>query len=173
MDPRTTATVMGIIRAGVGASLVAAPGWAGRIWVGNDADGPGTKVIARALGARDVVLGGAILLAGTSGDPARATRYVRHGVAADAADVAATLIAARHLEGNRRIVMPIVAAAVGAMGLLAASLDPTDTAKRSEESTAGPGSDEIDDHAEIVDQQGAVLEEMVAAGVRTSIIVEP
>lgn len=148
MDPRTFATVMGTIRSGVGASLVVAPGWAGRIWVGPDADGPGTKVMARALGARDVVLGSAILAAGRSSDPATAARYIRHGIAADVADVVATGLAFRHLEGKRRLLMPLVAAAVGALGA---------AATRAEDRAGFMSAAET---AGVVDQQGAVLDEI-------------
>lgn len=49
-------SVMGTVRTGVGAAMMVAPGWAARIWVGDDADGHGAKVLARALGARDVAL---------------------------------------------------------------------------------------------------------------------
>jgi hypothetical protein len=44
MDDKDKALVFGAIRLGVGSALVIAPGFAGRIWVGPDADGPGAKV---------------------------------------------------------------------------------------------------------------------------------
>lgn len=110
--------VFGSIRLGVGGALVAAPGFAGRIWVGPDADGPGARVFARAIGARDVALGLRTL------DAVRNEREARHwlvsGYVADAADVAATVIAWRNLSRGRRIAMPLVAAAVGALGYVAA-----------------------------------------------------
>ena len=108
---------LGVIRAGVGAALVAAPGWAGRIWVGPGADGPGSKVFARALGARDVVLGARILLGVQRGEPVG--HWIGAGFAADAADVAATVVAGRHLTPARRAAMPLVAGAVGVAGVLA------------------------------------------------------
>jgi len=146
---------MGIIRTGVGLSLVAAPGWAGRIWVGDDADGGGSKVFARALGARDVVLGYAILAA-SGPDPATAGRLVKHGVLIDVADVVATLIAYRHLEGHRRLVMPLVAAGVGALGALVWLLG--DELQEDPEEGAEP-SVSAAEVAGIVDQQDAVLAE--------------
>jgi hypothetical protein len=109
---------LGVVRLGVGAALVAAPRWAGRIWVGPGADGPGSLVFARALGARDVLLGLRILEAVRAGEPA--TRWIQAGFAADAADLTATLIAGRHLEGSRRIAMPLVAGAVAAAGVWSA-----------------------------------------------------
>ena len=71
MDTRHLGTIMGSIRTGVGASLLVAPAWAGRIWVGEDAGGHGTKVFARAVGARDVALGVGILAASTAATLAR------------------------------------------------------------------------------------------------------
>ena len=110
-------TFLGAVRLGVGASLVIAPGLAGRIWVGEGADGRGTKVFARAVGARDVVLGARILERRT--DRKRATELVKFGVLADVADVTATLIAFKHLSPGRRIAMPIIAGVVGALGYVA------------------------------------------------------
>jgi hypothetical protein len=88
------------------------------VWVGPGADGPGSKVFARALGARDVLLGLRTL------EAVRNEREARHwlvsGYAADAADVAATVIAWRNLTRGRRIAMPVIAAVVGALGYIAA-----------------------------------------------------
>ncbi len=109
---------LGAVRLGVGAALVAAPGWAGRIWVGPGADGPGSKVFARALGARDVALGLRILQGAQKGEPV--AHWVAAGFAADFADVAATIVAAKHLTPGRRIAMPLIAGAVGAAGVVAA-----------------------------------------------------
>ncbi|MDQ2677212.1 MAG: hypothetical protein M3Y51_00605 [Actinomycetota bacterium] len=149
MDTRVVGTVMGVVRTGVGASLVVAPAWAGRIWVGDDADGPGTKVFARALGARDVALGAGILAASAGGRSEQIAHLVQLGAIADAADVAATLVAWRNLEGSRRVVMPLVALGVGLAGVAAATI--ARRAAAEDETTAA-------EDAGIVDQQGAVLE---------------
>jgi hypothetical protein len=106
---------LGVVRLGVGAALVVAPGWAGRIWVGPGADGPGSMVFARALGARDMVLGARILQGLAKGEPVR--HWIVAGFAADAADFTAAVIAARHLTPARRVAMPLIAAAVGAVGV--------------------------------------------------------
>src|SRR5688572_7458733 len=95
MDRKTQAMAVGIIRAGVGAALVAAPGWAGRIWVGPGADGPGSKVFARAIGARDLALGIKILQGTSNGE--NVGHWIRTGFVADLADAAATGVAARNL----------------------------------------------------------------------------
>jgi hypothetical protein len=107
---------LGVVRLGVGAALVAAPRWAGRVWVGPGADGPGSLVFARAVGARDVALGLRILDGARKGEPVG--HWVTAGFAADAADLAATLVAGRHLTPGRRIAMPLVAGAVGALGVV-------------------------------------------------------
>jgi hypothetical protein len=166
MDERLLGTVMGTIRTGTGASLVVAPAWAGRIWIGEHADGRGTRVLARALGARDVVLGSATLLASAKGASAEVVRLVQLGALADAADVAATLIAWRQLEGHRRWSMPLVALGVGLAGA-AAAVAIQAAAESSEVAPAadGAGAGDADGHdaaaaAGIVDQQGAVLAEI-------------
>lgn len=68
---RTVDRVLGGIRLGVGAALVVAPRWAARVWVGPGADGPGSLVLARAIGARDVALGLQILKGAQQGEPVR------------------------------------------------------------------------------------------------------
>src|SRR5438270_12862033 len=104
METTQQSRVLGAIRLGVGSALVAAPGWAGRIWVGPGADGPGSKVFARAVGARDVALGVRILSA--SDDSGQSRDWLMSGIMADLADAAATLIALRHLTKGRRLAMP-------------------------------------------------------------------
>ena len=117
---RTLGVTMGVIRAGVGGALLVAPRWAGRIWVGSDADGDGTVVFARAIGARDVVLGASTLAAVSSRQ--QTTWMLRAGVAADLADAGATLLAWQHLDGRRRVAMPLIAASVGALGAFATAV---------------------------------------------------
>lgn len=109
------ALALGVVRLGVGAALVMAPRWAGRIWVGPGADGPGALVFARAVGARDVALGVRIISGALGGESVR--RWVEAGFISDGADVVATMIAARHLTPVRRAAMPLLAAVVGAAGV--------------------------------------------------------
>jgi hypothetical protein len=120
MDDREKALLFGSIRLGIGTALVVAPGFAGRIWVGDHADGPGARVFARAIGARDAVLGFRTLEAVR--DKKEARNFLEAGYLADAADVAATVIAWKHLTPGRRIAMPIIAAAVGALGYTVAKV---------------------------------------------------
>lgn len=151
MNTRLIGTVMGVVRTGVGASLVAAPAWAGRIWVGDDADGHGTKVFARAIGARDVALGAGILMASAAREEPKVAKLVQLGVIADLGDMAATLIAACNLEGRRRQVMPLVALGVGLSG--AATVLAIGRAGRLDVGSSA-------ERAGIVDQQGAVLDQI-------------
>src|SRR3954454_4315429 len=99
MDTKQQALVVGAIRLGVGTALVAAPGWAGRVWVGPGADGAGSKVFARALGARDVVLGYRTLRAALDGEQVEG--WLQIGAMADAADTAAAAVAYAGLLGHR------------------------------------------------------------------------
>jgi hypothetical protein len=115
---RSLDLALGAIRAGVGGALMVAPRWAGRIWVGPGADGPGSLVFARALGARDVALGLKIVAAVRNGEPTGP--WVTAGFVADGADLVASLIARRHLRGARRSLVPMVAAAVGGAGVWSA-----------------------------------------------------
>ena len=109
---------LGAIRVGVGVALVVAPRWAGRLWVGPGADGPGSLVFARALGARDVALGLRILEAVQNGRPTRP--WVTAGFVADGADLVASMLAGRHLSGPRRTLIPMAAGLVGAAGVWSA-----------------------------------------------------
>lgn len=115
MNERNILRALGGIRLGVGASLVSAPRLAGKIWIGAEAGGPGTRVFARTLGARDVALGATLLSTSTT-DLRAASALARLGVYADIADAVATILAVRNLEGHRRWLMPLIATAVAAAG---------------------------------------------------------
>ena len=75
-------------RVTVGAALCAAPELAAP-WVGADARRPGTRVIIRAMGARDAAIGFGALA--SARDPAQLQRWLIAGSASDAVDFAATL----------------------------------------------------------------------------------
>jgi hypothetical protein len=91
MDVRDLAKTNGIGRIALGAGLVLAPGLAARVWVGDDASHTGSKVLAAALGARDVALGIGLLVALEGDGPARG--WLEGAALADAVDFAATLAA--------------------------------------------------------------------------------
>lgn len=87
MDPRDAARLLAVGRIAIGAACVVAPRAAGALWIGADARRSGTTVFARALGARDVLLGGMILH--TAGHPEVAPRWLAATAACDAVDFAA------------------------------------------------------------------------------------
>jgi len=122
MDAKQTAKINGIGRAVIGAAMTAAPTLATRGWIGDDAATPGGKVIGRALGIRDLVLGAGLVQALESGAPTRG--WIAAAAAADAVDAAATLLNWSDLPRAGRI--GILALAVGSavqMGALAAGAD--------------------------------------------------
>lgn len=119
MDPKTMARGLAVARVGIGTALVVAPGWAGRIWVGPHADGPGARTFARAIGVRDLLLGSRALVAQAEGEPVR--RWMRYEAAVDAGTALATVLAAKDLTPGRRVAMPLIAGAYAALGLTAAA----------------------------------------------------
>lgn len=118
MDPQKLALFVGAIRLGIGTALVAAPRFAGGVWIGENAGGKGIDVFARAIGARDVVLGARTLAAVRAEGPAR--HWLKLGFAADAADAFATALAFKSLSRGRAVAMPLIAGAVAAAGYTAA-----------------------------------------------------
>ena len=99
MRPSTLALGFGAGRAVVGVALLAAPGPIARSWVGAD-DTP-TTVLARCLGARDLVIGaGLVLAAARDRDP---TTWLAGGVLADSVDGIATFAAGGDIPSQGRI----------------------------------------------------------------------
>ena len=86
-----------------------------RPWLGRDAALPGVRLLARALGARDIVLAVGTLTAADDTLP----RWLTGALAADATDLAVTVAGRDHLpRGGRELVMAIAATAV-ALGAVA------------------------------------------------------
>ena len=118
MNPQKLALFVGALRLGIGSALLVAPKFAGGIWIGENAGGKGIDVFARAIGARDVVLGARTLSAVRAESPSR--HFLKLGFAADAADAVATALAFKSLSPGRRLAMPLIAGAVAAIGYAAA-----------------------------------------------------
>jgi hypothetical protein len=96
VSPRDVARLIAAGRIAIGAALLLAPRRATLPWIGvADASRPGAKVLARAMGARDVVIGAIALH--TLGNPQVAPRWQKAGAAVDGVDLAATLAARREL----------------------------------------------------------------------------
>jgi hypothetical protein len=112
MRPSTLAIGFGAGRALVGVALLAVPAPIARSWVGAD-DTPAT-VLARSLGARDLVIGaGLVLAAARDGD---ATRWLAGGVLADSVDGIFTLAAGDDIPRNGRVATTALAAGSALFG---------------------------------------------------------
>jgi hypothetical protein len=110
MDVTRLARGLALNRISFGAGLILAPGLYARTWVGGDAAREdATKVLARALGARDLVLGAGGLLALREGDTERARRWFAAQGVTDAVDLVATL-AARGIPLPARLFAAVMAA---------------------------------------------------------------
>jgi hypothetical protein len=87
MEPRDLAIAQARGRIAVGLAFVLAPSLAGRLWVGREAARPGARVLGRAFGVRDLVLGLGVVIALDRGAPVRG--WLEASALADAGDFAA------------------------------------------------------------------------------------
>lgn len=120
LDPRVlrgAAVGLATGRAVLGVAAIAAPGLPARPWVGRHSTLPTAHVLARALGARDLVLGvGALRALATPGESM--APWLAAGGLADAVDAAATFRAWSSLPPCGRWVVA-GAATTGAVGTAA------------------------------------------------------
>ncbi len=118
--PLMTALSVGRILVGLG--MTAAPGPAGRGWIGRSAEQPDVQIMVRGLGIRDLALGAATLgtlkATGTRGTGFRTLAAL--GVAVDLVDAVSTVGARNTIpsKGLPTTVIASTAAAVGAWALL-------------------------------------------------------
>ena len=117
MTARTLAGLQAAGRILLGGGLAAAPSLVAGGWVGSVADRPGGRALATGLGARDVAIALGTLAALRNGHGARP--WLRAGMLADAADLAATL---RARDGLPPVAVPVVAALAGGSVALGAWL---------------------------------------------------
>ncbi len=110
VDHDDLARLLGASRVAVGGSLLVVPG-AAASWAGPAAAEPGVKMLARAAGIRDLLLGVLLLRALDQGAPVRT--LLQCGAVADGVDLVATLATFRHLP--RRTRLAAVGAAAGAV----------------------------------------------------------
>jgi hypothetical protein len=110
VSPLALARANGYGRIAIGLGLVAAPSLAGPAWIGEDGKRPAVSVFARALGARDLVLG--FLTVHTAGRPGVGPRTLATVALVDAVDCAATAAVRSHLPAG---------AAAGAMAVAGTS----------------------------------------------------
>ena len=120
MKGRDLASFTTACRFAIGAAFVACPQLTMRPWIGANARRPGAVLLARALGARDLVLAAGTLAAlGGGGDALRP--WLRGALAADAVDLVLTLAAGDQLPPRGRALVSTIAAGgvvIGAAALL-------------------------------------------------------
>lgn len=119
MDHRQIARIFAVTRIAIGAVLLAAPGAAGRRWLGDVARQPAAKAAIRGLGARDLAFGIGALRALDRGEPAAG--WVRLAAVGDLADAASGLLAARQLGALRTIGTVATAGGAAATGFAISS----------------------------------------------------
>lgn len=89
MNRTTVATLAAVGRVGIGLFALVDPERMARPWIGADADRPGGRTLARALGVRDLVFGiGTLIAVRAEQDPAP---WLAAGVFADGVDCVATV----------------------------------------------------------------------------------
>ena len=122
-DARRRARLLAYARIGLGITAFVAPRVPLVPWVGDgESRRPAAKLLARALGARDVALGLGPVLALRHGTPARG--WVEAGGLADAGDLVGTVVAWRSLPRRTRWVMlAVIGGSTVVSRVLATALD--------------------------------------------------
>jgi hypothetical protein len=110
----TTGEIMGWLRAGVGISMIAAPGRFLRL---SDREAPTavSVLLMRTIGIRDLVLGAGTVAAARRGSDGEVRHWTSAGLASDSLDVLASLAAARSI-GRKESAGAAGAALVFAIG---------------------------------------------------------
>jgi hypothetical protein len=116
MSPRQLANLVAAGRIGFGAALLAEPERLVVPWIGRDGSHAGPRVLGRALGARDLVLGAGAI---SAGDDAVLTWLIA-ALAADGTDLLATLAAGSGVPLRGRLLVGV--AAFGGLALGAAAV---------------------------------------------------
>jgi hypothetical protein len=107
-------------RVGIGVTAVVAPTRMARPWIGEAADSAGARLLARAMGGRDLALGLGALRGLAQSDRA-ARPWVALGGLADGVDAVATLVAFRALPRRSRWGIAALTIAAAAVSTRAAS----------------------------------------------------
>jgi hypothetical protein len=115
MEPRLLARSTAAARVGFGVALLARPELLTAPWIGRDATRPGPKVLARAVGARDLALG-----AGALACESRDLRlWLAASLIADGADLALTATAGSALPLTGRVLVSATALGGVVLGAIA------------------------------------------------------
>ena len=120
-DQQRAAVWIGWLRAGVGAAAWMAPGLTGRVMGMETPSSSPVRFVLRLFGARDLAMGAAVLSARNERE---LDRWVSLGLAVDAADAAASLLAGARGQVPRRtaVLGALSAGAVIAVGVRARQL---------------------------------------------------
>ncbi len=118
-DPASTARSLAFGRAALGMAMLAAPTLAARPWLGEDAERESTRAVVRALGVREVLLGG--LAAHVINRPGVGRRMVASLAVCDLADLTATWLSRRGLPSTGVGVIVLLAGGGAAAGFWAAA----------------------------------------------------
>ena len=122
MEARDLALLNARGRMAIGASLVLAPRLIGTMWIGDGGDRPVVKLLARALGARDLALGLGVAVALDRGAPVRG--WLEGAALADGMDLFASLLAGDSIpRGKRRRVALLAGASLVGCVAVARALD--------------------------------------------------
>ena len=122
MEPRDLALLNARGRMAIGAALLVAPRLIGPMWIGDDGDRPAVKLLARALGVRDLVVGLGTAVALDRGAPVRG--WLEGAAVADTVDFVATLAARDSIPQNgRRGVLLVAAVSAVSCALLSRALE--------------------------------------------------
>src|SRR4051812_26856372 len=121
--PQILAGALAVNRIAFGLNYLARPQMAGPSWIGRVARAPGTKVMTRAQGVRDVALGSGALCALARSESNEATIWVANLALVDAADFAATWAARKRLpRAGRKLALGGAAASSAIAAVSAAGL---------------------------------------------------
>ncbi len=118
VDARRLAVANGLARSALGVVALVAPGLPLRPWLGDEGRQPAARMLARALGGRDLAIGVGTLLAAGRHQPLRA--WVEAAGVADAGDVAVTLGRFGARPGSGRLAVLAAASGGVAAAVLAA-----------------------------------------------------
>lgn len=114
MNARDIARLSAAARVAFGAGFIAYPPLTMRGWIGRDASRPSAVLLARALGARDLVLGAGTLA--SLADRSALRRWLAAGLVADGTDFAVTLAERDALPAAGRVMVLAIAGGAVALG---------------------------------------------------------
>ncbi len=121
MDPRLVARLIALGRGAIGIVAIADPERVLEPWIGRDADRPSSRLLGRALGARDLVIGAGTLR--SLGDRDTLRPWLAAGILADCVDFGATAAGAGLPWRGRAFVLALAGGAAAAGAIALASLD--------------------------------------------------